>query len=115
MSMGEENTRAMGMNTTRIRLICSVLVVLITSAAVAAAGPIAFVGLATAHIVRATVGPDYRWVLPDSHDVGAIFLTGADVIGRVVAKRSELLVGIVTALVGAPFLVYLARQRTVAN
>jgi iron complex transport system permease protein len=61
------------------------------------------------------VGPDYRWVLPYSLVVGAIFLTGADVIGRVVAKPSELQVGIVTALVGAPFLVYLARQRTVAN
>lgn len=115
MSMGEETARALGMNTTRIRLICSVLVVLITGAAVAAAGPIAFVGLATPHIVRAVVGPDYRWVLPYSLIVGAIFLTGADVIGRVVAKPSELQVGIVTALVGAPFLVYLARQRTVAN
>lgn len=115
MSMGEETARALGMNTTRIRLICSVLVVLITGAAVAAAGPIAFVGLATPHIVRAIVGPDYRWVLPYSLVVGAMFLTGADVIGRVVAKPSELQVGIVTALVGAPFLVYLARQRTVAN
>jgi iron complex transport system permease protein len=115
MSMGEETARALGMNTTRIRLACSILVVLITGAAVAAAGPIAFVGLATPHIVRAIVGPDYRWILPFSLVGGAIFLTTADIVGRVVAKPSELQVGIVTALIGAPFLVYLARQRTVAN
>jgi iron complex transport system permease protein len=115
MSMGEETARALGMNTARIRLVCSILVVLITGAAVSAAGPIAFVGLATPHIIRAIVGPDYRWVLPYSLVGGALFLTGADIIGRVVAKPSELQVGIVTALVGAPFLVYLARQRSVAN
>jgi iron complex transport system permease protein len=98
----------------RTRLICSVLVVLITGAAVSAAGPIAFVGLATPHIVRAIVGPDYRWVLPYSLFGGAILLTSADVLGRVIARPGEVQVGIVTAMIGAPFLVYLARKRSVA-
>ncbi len=115
LSLGDETAQALGMRTARIRLLCSILVVLITGAAVSVAGPIGFVGLATPHIVRAIVGPDYRWVLPYSLLVGAIFLTGADVVGRVVAKPSELQTGVVTALVGAPFLIYLARQRALAN
>jgi iron complex transport system permease protein len=115
LSMGEETARALGMRTGRTRAICTTLVVLITGAAVAVAGPIAFVGLATPHVVRSIVGPDYRWVLPYSLIFGAIFLTGADVVGRVMARPGEIQVGIVTALIGAPFLVYLARQRSVAN
>ena len=103
------------MHTGRVRLLTSLVVVLITGATVAAAGPIGFVGLATPHIVRSVVGPDYRWVLPYSLLCGALLLVGADIVGRVVARPAELQVGIVTALVGAPFLVYLARQRSVAN
>jgi iron complex transport system permease protein len=115
LSMGEDAARALGMQTGRIRIISSVLVVVITGAAVSVAGPIAFVGLATPHIVRSIVGPDYRWVLPYTVLVGAIFLTLADVIGRIVTRPGEIQVGIVTAIIGAPFLIYLARKRTVAN
>jgi iron complex transport system permease protein len=115
MSMGEDTARALGMNTARVRIFSSLAVVLITGAAVAAAGPIGFVGLATPHIVRSVVGPDYRWVLPYALVCGALLLVGADIVGRVVARPAELQVGIVTALVGAPFLVYLARQRSMAN
>ncbi len=114
LSMGDDTARALGMRAGRTRLICSVLVVLITGAAVSAAGPIAFVGLATPHIVRAIVGPDYRWVLPYSLLGGAILLVSADIVGRVIARPAEVQVGIVTALVGAPFLIYLARKRSVA-
>jgi iron complex transport system permease protein len=115
LSMGEDAAKALGMRTGRIRIIASALVVVITGAAVSVAGPIAFVGLATPHIVRSIVGPDYRWVLPYSILTGAIFLTAADVLGRIVTRPGEIQVGIVTAIVGAPFLVYLARRRTVAN
>jgi len=113
LNLGEESARALGMNTGRMRLICSLLVVIVVGAAVSAAGPIAFVGLATPHIVRAVIGPDYRWVLPYSAITGAILLTAADVAGRIVARPAEIQVGIMTAVVGAPFLIYLARQRTV--
>jgi iron complex transport system permease protein len=115
LSMGEDAAKALGMQTGRIRIISSALVVVITGAAVSVAGPIGFVGLATPHIVRSIVGPDYRWVLPYSILTGAIFLTAADVLGRIVTRPGEIQVGIVTAIVGAPFLVYLARKRTVAN
>lgn len=115
LNLGEDSARALGMHTGRVRLICSLLVVLVVGAAVSAAGPIAFVGLATPHIIRAVVGPDYRWVLPYSAITGAVLLTAADVIGRIVAKPAEIQVGIMTAVVGAPFLIYLARQRTVES
>jgi iron complex transport system permease protein len=113
LNLGEDSARALGMRTGRMRLICSLLVVVVVGAAVSVAGPIAFVGLATPHIVRAVIGPDYRWVLPYSAITGAFLLTAADVAGRIVARPAEIQVGIMTAVVGAPFLIYLARQRTV--
>jgi iron complex transport system permease protein len=103
------------MNTTRTRVAASLIVIFITGAAVSVAGPIGFVGLATPHIARALVGADYRWVLPYAMAMGAILLTVADVAGRLVARPAELQVGIVTALVGAPFLVYLARRTRVGG
>jgi iron complex transport system permease protein len=115
LSLGEDAARALGMHTGRVRLICSALVVVITGAAVAASGPIGFVGLAVPHIVRAFTGPDHRWVLPYSLLCGALLLTVTDIAGRLVARPSEIQVGIVTALVGAPVLVYLARRRTLAS
>ncbi len=115
LSLGDETARALGMRTGTLRLVALVLVVVITGASVAAAGPIAFIGLATPHLVRSIIGPDYRWVLPYSMVVGAILLTSADVIGRVVARPSEVQVGIVTAIIGAPVLIALARRRTLAS
>ncbi len=115
LDLGDETARSLGMNTTRVRALSSILVVLITGAAVAVAGPIGFVGLATPHIVRAIIGPDYRWVLPYSLIAGGLLLTTADILGRVVARPGEIQVGIMTALVGAPFLVYLARQSKVLS
>lgn len=115
LSLGDDTARALGMRTGWVRGACALLVVLLTGAAVAAAGPIGFVGLAVPHLVRAVVGPDYRWVLPYSAVVGPGLLLAADILGRVVARPSELQVGIVTAFCGAPFLIYLARRRRVAE
>lgn len=115
LDMGEDNARSLGMNTTRFRLLASLFVILITGAAVSVAGPIGFVGLATPHIARSIIGTDYRWVLPYAFIIGALLLTAADIAGRLMARPAELQVGIVTALVGAPFLVYLARSTRVAN
>jgi iron complex transport system permease protein len=109
LGMGDDNARALGMRTGRVRVLASIFVIFITGAAVAVAGPIGFVGLATPHIARAIAGVDYRWILPYALVLGAILLPAADVIGRLVARPAELQVGIVTALVGAPFLIYLAR------
>lgn len=89
--------------------------VVLTGAAVAAAGPIGFVGLTVPHVARAITGPDYRWVLAYSAVVAPILLLGADIVGRVVARPGELQVGIVTAFVGAPFFVALVRRRKLAE
>lgn len=115
LSMGDESARGLGMNTTRVRLIASGLVVILTGAAVSVAGPIGFVGLATPHIARSLVGADYRWVLPYSFLLGSLLLVFADTLGRVAARPSEIQVGVVMAFVGAPFLIVLARRRSVAN
>lgn len=114
LSMQEETARSLGMNTGRIRFAAFALIVLITSSAVAVAGPIAFVGLAVPHIVRPIVGADYRWILPYSIIAGAVLLTAADILGRVIARPGEIQVGVVTALAGAPFLIVLARRTPTA-
>lgn len=115
LSLGEETARSLGMHTGRVRAMVTLLVVLLAGASVAVAGPIGFVGLAVPHIVRVITGPDYRWVLAYCLVVGPLLLLSADIAGRVVARPSEVQVGIVTAIVGAPFLIALARRRRVAE
>jgi iron complex transport system permease protein len=89
--------------------------VLLCGAATAVAGPIGFVGLVVPHVCRLLVGIDHRWLLPFSTLVGAILLTAADVVGRVVARPSEVDVGIITALLGAPFFIYIVRRQKVRS
>ncbi|MBW3566477.1 MAG: aminotransferase class V-fold PLP-dependent enzyme, partial [Proteobacteria bacterium] len=76
---------------------------------------IGFVGLIVPHAARALTGPDHRWVLPYSAALGALLLVAADVVGRMVARPGEVQVGIVTALIGAPFFIVLVRRRQVAS
>ena len=97
------------------RAVSAVAVVLLCGAAVAAAGPIAFIGLTIPHIARAITGPDYRWILPYSMVLAPILLLSADIVGRVVARPGEVQVGIITALIGAPFFVALTRRRKLAQ
>jgi iron complex transport system permease protein len=115
LSLGDDVARSLGQRTRRVRAGSVAVVVLLAGSAVAAAGPIGFVGLAVPHIVRMLVGPDYRWILAYSVVVGPILLLAADITGRLVARPGELQVGIVTALVGAPFLIVLARRRKLAE
>lgn len=115
LSLGEDTARSLGMRTGLMRLLVAALVVLLAGASVAVAGPIGFVGLAVPHMVRSLSGPDYRWVLAYSLIVGPLLLLSADIAGRVIARPSEIQVGIVTAVLGAPFLIALGRQRKVAQ
>jgi iron-siderophore transport system permease protein len=115
MALGDDVARSLGQSVGRARLACAVAVVLLSGGAVAAAGPIAFVGLAVAHVARALVGSDYRWIVPYSIVLGAILLLGSDVLGRVVTRPTELQVGVVTAAVGAPFFIWLVRRRRPAE
>jgi iron complex transport system permease protein len=111
IALGEHVATGLGQNTTRVRLVTGVLVVLLAGSAVAVAGPVAFVGLAVPHAVRAVVGPDHRWLLPCAAVHGAVLLLVADIVGRVVMRPAEIQVGIVTALVGAPVFIHLVRSR----
>jgi iron complex transport system permease protein len=113
LALGDEVARSLGQHVGRTRLVAGAGFVLLAGAAVAAAGPVAFVGLAVPHVARALVGADYRWIVPYSVVLGGVALLAADVTGRLVASPAELEVGIVAALVGAPFLVWLVRRRGV--
>ncbi len=111
LALGEETGRALGANVVRTRLLGMLAVTLLCGAATAAAGPIWFVGLAVPHVARLITGPDQRWILLYSMVLAPALLLAADVIGRVVVAPSELEVGIVTAAIGAPLFILLARRR----
>lgn len=115
MSLGEDVARSLGQRVALTRVVVAVAVVLLAGASVAAAGPIAFVGLAVPHAVRIVVGTDWRWVLAYCALAGPILLLGADILGRVMVRPAELEVGIVTALVGGPVFIALARRRRLAS
>ena len=95
------------------RGVSSLGAVMLCGAVTAVCGPIGFVGLAVPHVCRLLVGVDHRWLLPFSGLVGAALLVAADVLGRVVARPSELDVGVITAVVGAPIFIWIARRRKV--
>jgi ABC-type Fe3+-siderophore transport system permease subunit len=111
LSLGDDVARGLGQRIWPARAVGLAAITLLGGAATAACGPIAFVGLVVPHVVRAVTGPDHRWLIPCSGLLGAVLLLGADVVGRVVARPGELQVGIVLALIGAPFFIALVRRR----
>jgi ABC-type Fe3+-siderophore transport system permease subunit len=111
LSLGDDVARGLGQRIWAARAVGLAAITLLCGAATAACGPIAFVGLVVPHVVRTLTGPDHRWLIPCSGLLGAALLLGADVVGRVVARPGELQVGIVLALIGAPFFVALVRRR----
>ncbi|MFI9829837.1 FecCD family ABC transporter permease [Streptomyces sp. NPDC051913] len=115
MEMGDDTARALGANLNRTRALSMLAAVVLCGAATAACGPIVFVGLMVPHVVRSFTGPDLRWILPYAAILSPVLLLGADVIGRVVARPSELQVGIVTAIIGGPVFIFLVRRRRTAQ
>jgi iron complex transport system permease protein len=111
LALGDEAGHALGVRRGRTRVAGAVALTLLCGAATAAAGPIAFVGLTVPYLARMMTGPDYRWLLPYSMVLAPVVLLGADIIGRVVARPSEIGVGVVTAFVGAPLLIAMVRRR----
>jgi iron complex transport system permease protein len=114
LALGEDVATGLGQNVRAARWTGVAAITLLCGAAVAACGPIAFVGLVVPHVARLLVGPDHRWLLPVSGLAGAALLLSADVLGRVVVRPGELQVGIVLAFVGAPFFIALVRRRRLA-
>lgn len=111
LALGDQMGRALGVNVGRTRVLGAIAVMLLCGAATAAAGPIAFVGLAVPHVARFLVGPDQRWVLTYSMLLAPVLLIGADVLGRVLGAPGEVQIGIVTAFIGAPLFIALCRRR----
>ncbi len=113
LALGDELAAGLGERVAVARATAALGAVLLCGAATAATGPIGFVGLVVPHLCRLLVGVDHRWLLPFSALSGAALLTAADVLGRVVARPGELAVGIITALVGAPFFISVVRRQKV--
>lgn len=110
LALGEDVATALGQRVLLTRTLGVLAITLLTGSAVAACGPIAFLGLVVPHLARAITGPDYRWLVPFSALLGAILLLAADVAGRVLTGDS-FEVGILLALVGAPVFILLVRRK----
>ncbi len=107
MVLGERQARHLGVDTELIRLTVILLTALMTGATVAVAGIIAFVGLIVPHLVRLVAGPDHRTLLPASALAGALLIVVADLFARTIVSPLELPLGVLTALIGGPFLLFL--------
>ncbi|MGW0333687.1 FecCD family ABC transporter permease [Streptomyces sp. NPDC003011] len=107
---GDESATALGVDVHRLRALLLVLASLLTGTVIAVAGGIGFVGLMIPHLVRLVTGADHRRLLPQSALVGAIYLVVVDLLSRTVNRPNELPLGILTALFGAPFFLWLLRR-----
>jgi iron complex transport system permease protein len=110
LSLGDDVARGLGQRTMLVKAAGSVVVVALAGSAVWVGGPIGFIGLIIPHVARFMVGLDYRWIIPASSMLGALMLVMADLGARMVNPPFETPVGIVTAAVGVPFFLYLARR-----
>ncbi len=110
LSMGEEEAKTLGINTERTKIILITLATFITALSVSVVGIIAWVGLMMPHAARLVIGPDHRFLLPSAAIMGAIFLIICDTIARTLTS-AEIPVGIITSILGAPYLMYLLRTK----
>jgi len=111
MQLDEEQAQQLGVNVERLKLILLAAATLITAAAVCFVGTIGFVGIIIPHAVRLIWGPDYRFLLPLSVLSGAVFLILADIVARTALAPTEVPIGVITAICGAPFFLYLLRRK----
>jgi len=110
LSMGDQEARALGVNPEKYKLILIVLATLITAISVSVVGIIAWVGLMMPHATRMIIGPDHRFVIPLSAVLGAIYLIVCDTMARTMTS-AEIPIGIITSILGAPYLFYLLRTK----
>lgn len=110
-SLGEEMARSLGMKTLHLKIVIIAMVAVLSGVSVALAGPVAFIGLVTPHIVHKFIGTDYRWLIPFSVLTGSAILLLADIMSRFIIYPKEVPVGALTALIGGPFFIYIAKRR----
>jgi len=108
--LGEEQAAHLGVNVERRKLALLMVGSLLTAAAVSVSGLVGFIGLVVPHVARLLFGSEHRFLLPASALLGAIFLVLADLVARLLLSPAEIPVGIITALIGAPFFIYLLRR-----
>ncbi len=111
MSLGEDVATGLGLKTRTIKAISTLIVLVLTGLSVIVVGPVGFVGLITPHIVRYLIGVDYRYIIPASGLYGALLTVSADLAGRLINKPYETPIGIIFAVVGVPYFLYLARKQ----
>jgi iron complex transport system permease protein len=110
LSLGEEGAAYVGVNVERDKRVILVLGSLLTAAAVSISGLVGFVGLVVPHAMRLSLGPDHRLLLPAAALGGGAFVVIADLLARTVMSPAEIPVGVITAIIGAPFFLYLLRR-----
>ena len=110
LAAGDDIARGLGQKVIYMKIIITFIFVILAGSSVAIAGQIIFVGLMVPHIAKLLVGLDYRWVIPYSSLIGASLLLISDIISRFVIMPSELPIGVVTALLGTPFFIYITRK-----
>ena len=111
ISAGEDTARSLGVGVERARALLVVLGSLVTAAVVSVTGPVGFVGLIVPHVARLLFGPDHRLLIPAAALTGSIFLAASDTVARTVMAPTELPVGVITALCGGPFFLWLYRRQ----
>ncbi len=111
LSLGEDVAIGLGLPTKRVKRISTLLVLTLTGLSVIVVGPVGFVGLITPHIIRYLVGVDYRYVIPGSALFGALLTVTADLTGRLINRPYEVPIGIIFAIVGVPYFLFLARKQ----
>lgn len=109
--LGDDMVTGLGMQATTIKLLLGLIVIVLAGSSVALAGMIGFVGLIVPHMARGLFGIDHRWLLPACALLGACLLLLADVASRFLMAPQEIPVGVMTALIGTPFFIYLARRK----
>lgn len=114
LALGDDVATGLGLNVKLVRGMAALAGVLLCASTTALAGPIGFVGLMVPHFIRLLIGPDMRWILPISAVGGAALMLLADVLGRLLGSPSELEVGIMTAMLGAPVFIWIIRKAKVS-
>ncbi|MDR1132059.1 MAG: iron ABC transporter permease [Oscillospiraceae bacterium] len=111
LSLGEDVAKGLGLNTAIVNVLCSLVVLILAGASVSVVGAVGFVGLIIPHLARYLVGVDYRWIIPSSAVLGALLMVAADLGARMLNPPFETPIGVLTALVGVPFFLYLSRKQ----
>jgi len=110
LTSGEDVAKGLGQRTILVKTLMAVVVVFLAGGSVAVGGAIGFIGLIIPHIVRGLVGMDYRWIIPYCALFGASLLLLADVVARFIIMPQEMPIGVMTAIIGTPFFIYIARR-----